>query len=192
MYANLCPLANAFIAAIVMAPYIHMAQAPSSPRSTILFKPSSTPLSSTWTSLRNGYILVTVVTLVTLLAEALNLAISGVPYATGQTRQQFFVSTYISLAVLAIMIITSTLVIIFRFREPRIPRKPDTLGAVMSYMSGSRMLDDLAGMDNAEGFARDWSILQSRKRYEFKEAFRIDGKVAWKVDETSKHSSYFS
>jgi hypothetical protein len=175
-----------------MAPYIRLSRGPSSPRGTILFTPSSTPISSTWKSLRSGYILVTVITLITLLAEGLNLTISGVPYASGQTWQQFIVSTYISMAVLAIMIITSTLVIIFRFREPRIPRKPDTLGAVMSYMSGSRMLDDLASVEHTEGFARDRSIVQAGKRYDFKEAFRIDGKVAWKVDETSKHTSYYS
>ena len=177
---------------MVMAPYIRLSRGPSSPRSTILFKPSSTPISSTWKALRSGYILVTVITLITLLAEGLNLTISGVPYASGQTWQQFIVSTYISLAVLATMIITSTLVILFRFREPQIPPKPDTLGAVMSYMSGSRMLDDFASMEYTDSGARDRSISQAGKRYDFKEGFRIDGKVAWKVDETLKHSSYYS
>ena len=53
------------------------------------------------------------------------------------SQQQFLVSTYTSLAIPGIIIIVAGIVIFSRFREPCLPRRPDTLGAVMSYLSGS-------------------------------------------------------
>jgi hypothetical protein len=59
------------------------------------------------------------------------------------------------MAILGIMIITSAIVIVFRFREPRIPRKPDTLFPLMGYMAESRMLDDRAGTETIDARTRD-------------------------------------
>jgi hypothetical protein len=63
-----------------MAPFIRIARKPSSPQGTILFTPSSTPISSTWRSLQSGYIVVSITILITLFAEALNITISGISY----------------------------------------------------------------------------------------------------------------
>ncbi|KAK4550079.1 hypothetical protein LTR36_003046 [Oleoguttula mirabilis] len=178
--------------AAIMAPYIRLAKRPSSAGSTILFTPSNTPVLSTVTAVQQRYFFVAAVTCVTLGAEALNIVISGVPYGTGQTWLQFLVSAYISIGVLSIMIIVVVMVLLARRTEPRIPRKPETLGAVMSYMAGSRLLDDFDGLDGQDNDTRDRRVRLLKKKYIFKEMTRRDGEYAWTVDEDSARLSYRS
>ena len=180
------------VASIVTAPYIRLAKQPYSSSSTILFEPSSTPVSSTYKAIRHRYNAVAVITVVTLLAEGLNIVIAGVPYATGETWMQFSVSAYMSIAILGIMIIVVAFVIFSRTYEPRMPRTPGTLGAVMSYISGSRMLDDFQGTEVLDVWTRNRMIRQRGKKYEFKETVRKDGKYAWTVDETPGPPMYHS
>ncbi|KAK5116293.1 hypothetical protein LTR85_009265 [Meristemomyces frigidus] len=178
--------------ATIMAPYIRLAKRPSSATSTILFAPSNTPVMSTVTALYHRYFFIAAVTGTTFCAEALNIVISGVPYAAGQTWLQFLVSAYISIGVLSVMILVVALVIFSRRAEPKIPRKPDTLGAVMSYMAGSRMLDDFDGLNGQGDDNRDRRVRLLRKKYVFKKMTRRDGKYAWTVDEDSARLSYRS
>ncbi|TKA83787.1 hypothetical protein B0A55_00052 [Friedmanniomyces simplex] len=169
--------------AVIVAPYTRLAHHPSSAKSTILFTPHNTPFLATITAIWNRYFLAAVLTFVTLTAEALNIVISGVPYATGQTITQFLVSIYMSLAILGVMVVVSVVVILSRRREPRMPRKPETVGAVMSYLATSRMLQDFDGVDWQDGAERDRRIRLVGKRYTFEQRRREDGKFAWGVDE---------
>ncbi|KAF7193233.1 hypothetical protein HII31_05459 [Pseudocercospora fuligena] len=66
---------NVELSAVVMAPYIRLAKRLASYRA-ISFKPTNTPFVSTWRSLRNGYHVVTVISITTLLSEALSILIS--------------------------------------------------------------------------------------------------------------------
>lgn len=133
--------------------------------------------------LRHRYLLTSLITLLTLAAEGLNIVISGIPYANGQTLSQFRVSSYISLAVLGLMIIVIALIIVRRSWEPRVPREPRTVGAVMSYLCGSGMLDDFEGCEGLDERARGERVRSWGKKYRFCEKARGDGKLAWSVDE---------
>lgn len=144
---------------------------------------TSTPISSTVRTLLDRYFLVSAITIVTLAAEGLNIVISGIPYANGQMHVQLIVSTYISIAILGLMIIVTAAIIILRFREPKIPRKPATLGAVMSYLCSSRMLDDFEGTECLDERSRDQRVRSWCKKYEFTETVRRDGKLAWALDD---------
>ncbi|KAK1823265.1 hypothetical protein LTR12_002338 [Friedmanniomyces endolithicus] len=169
--------------AVIVAPYTRLAHHPSSAKSTILFTPHNTPFLATLTAIWNRYFLVAIITFVTLTAEGLNIVISGVPYATGQTWTQFLVSIYMSLGILGLMVVVFVLVILSRRREPKMPRKPDTVGAVMSYLSTSKMLHGFEGVDWQDGEERDRRIRLVGKRYTFLQRRREDGKEAWSVDE---------
>ncbi|KAK0258987.1 hypothetical protein LTS09_006275 [Friedmanniomyces endolithicus] len=169
--------------AVIIAPYTRLAHHQSSAKSTILFTPQNTPFLATLTAIWNRYFLVAIITFVTLTAEGLNIVISGVPYATGQTWTQFLVSIYMSLGILGLMVAVSVLVILSRRREPKMPRKPDTVGAVMSYLSTSKMLHDFEGVDWQDGEERDRRIRLVGKRYTFLQRRREGGKEAWSVDE---------
>lgn len=145
--------------------------------------PTSTPISSTIRMLRHRYFLASIITALTLAAEGLNVVISGVPYANGQRYIQFVISAYMSMAILGVMIIVTATIILLRFREPKIPREPRTLGAVMSYLCSSRMLDDFEGTECLDERTRDQRIRSWCKKYEFTETVRRDGKLAWTIDE---------
>ncbi|KAK3675704.1 hypothetical protein LTR78_004345 [Recurvomyces mirabilis] len=168
---------------VIMSPYTRMAQHSSGPRSTVLFTPHDTPILSTISAIFNRYYFVAVVTCITLLGEALNIVIGGVPYATGQTWPQFLASAYISIGVLALMTIVSIMVILNRRREPKIPRHPDTVGAVVSYLAGSRFVDDFDGLEWQDEDTRDRRIRLLAKRYVFDDRPGSDGRRAWLVDE---------
>ncbi|KAK5713583.1 hypothetical protein LTR15_011283 [Elasticomyces elasticus] len=169
--------------ALIVGPYKQLAHRPSYAKSTILFTPHNTPFLATVSALLNRYFLIAIITLTTLTAEALNIVVSGVPYATGQTWTQFLVSIYMSMSILGFMIIVSAVVIMMRIREPKMPRKPDHIAAVMSYLSSSRLLHDFEGVDWQDGEDRDRRIQLVGKRYTFEQRRRDDGKHAWVVDE---------
>ncbi|USW57640.1 hypothetical protein Slin15195_G109590 [Septoria linicola] len=160
---------------MVMAPFVRLARGPAPYRQTLEFAPTITPLLSTWRAASNGYIFASVVTVMTLLAEALSVAISGVPFSTGQTWMNFIVVSYMSLAILGIMIVVLITVIVHRRNyEPKISVVPDTLGAKMSYLAGSRMLDSFdggVGMDNLRN-----------RQFTFKPVIE-DGRRSWGVDQ---------
>lgn len=173
-----------------MAPYNRLHRRPTPADSTILMTSTNTPISSTIRHLRNGYYLVGAVTLLGLAGEALNIVISGIPYAPGQGWSQYVASTYITVAILSMMVMATAVIIVQRFREPKIPRPPVTLGAVMSYLCGSKMLDDFEGLDCLNEKTRNERVRSWGKRYEFAEMTRTDGIVAWAVDDASRQPMY--
>lgn len=173
-----------------MAPYNRLNKRPTPAARTILFKSSSTQVSSTIRHVRNGYYLVGAITILGLAGEGLNIVISGIPYAPGQGWTQYVASTYISVAILGLMAVVTAVVIVMRFREPRIPRQPTTLGAVMSYLCGSKMLDDFEGIECLDAKMRDEQVRSWGKKYEFAETVRRDGMPAWTVDDAFGQPRY--
>lgn len=169
-----------------MAPYNRLFTRPSSPSSTILLAPTSTPITSTLRMLRHRYFLAASITILTLAAEALNIVISGVPFSSGQRWIQYLVSTYMSLAILGTMIILTAVIIVVRCWEPTIPRTPSTLAAVMSYLCSSRMLDDFEGMEGLDDRTKKQRSRVMSKKYEFAR----DGKLAWTVDDALDRPKY--
>jgi hypothetical protein len=168
---------------LVSAAYHRMAKKPSGPASTILFKPSTTPLFSTVNTATHGYYFVATLTLMTFLAEGMSVVVSGVPFAAGQTWMELLVSTYMALAILGLMMVVSALVIFRRFSEPELPLKPESLIAVMSYLYSSSMISDFRGMVNVDERSRNRKIKDLSKRYVFRRAISRDSRYVWKVDE---------
>ncbi|KAI5363290.1 hypothetical protein Slin15195_G106740 [Septoria linicola] len=162
---------------MVMAPFIRLSQG-SATFDTLRFAPTITPLLSTWRALSNRYFFAGVITIMTLLGEVLNIVISGVPFATGQTHGQFLIVAHMSMATLGLMIVAAVAVIVHRRYEPKIAVLPDTLGAKMSYLAGARMLSSFDGI--AGGYAEN--RLRSG-HFTFGPMIGKDGRRAWKVDE---------
>lgn len=168
---------NVELSAVIMAPYVVLFQRPASYRH-LAFKPTTTPLLSTFRALRHEYWAVAIISITTLLSEALNVLISGVPYSTGQVATQLSISALTSLAILGIMIVIAIVVIFRRKHEPKLPVKPDTLGAKIAYMSGSVMLEDLCDDGESEK-VQDRRLRSLGKKYRFTQ----DDKGVWLVDE---------
>lgn len=161
----------------VMAPFIRLANSSSS-FDTLSFGPTITPILSTWRALSRGYWFAGTVTIMTLLAEVLSVSISGVPFSTGQTWLNFLVVAYISMAILGVMILATIAVFIHRRREPKIPVVPDTLGAKMSYIAGSKMVRIFSGSNASYSGNR-----LRGGRFRFQLVAREDGRRCWKVEQ---------
>lgn len=165
-----------------MAPFTRLARRPSSYGSTIVFRPSITPFAATWRAARNQYWLAAAVTAVALSGEALNIVISGVPFSPGQVRTQFFVSAYMSLAILGLMILVLGFVMICRRQEARVPVPPFTLAAKISYLAGSGLLDDFDGSEWESERARDKRLRLLGRQYSLQERTAMDGSQRTLVD----------
>ena len=59
----------------------------------------------------------------------------------------FLVASYSVIIVVALMIVATVALVVWRSRAPDLPRPPDTVAAVISYVADSRMLDDLKVMN---------------------------------------------
>lgn len=88
------------------------------------------------------------------------------------------------------MVIATVVIIFQRFREPEIPCPPVTLGDVMSYLRGSKMLDDFEGLECLNEKTRNERVRSWGKRYEFAEMARTGGIVTWAVDDASRRPVY--
>lgn len=108
------------------------------------FAPTMTPLLSTWRALQCRYWAVALFSLMTPLSEALNVVISGLPFASGQTWLQFLVSSYMSAGTLGLMLLASMFSVVYRGKACPLPVEPDTIGAKL-YLIASLARDREAG-----------------------------------------------
>lgn len=170
---------------MVMAPFTRLANGSAS-FDTLIFNPTITPILSTWRAMSNGYGFAGTVTIMTLLAEVLSIAIAGVPFAPGQLFLNFLVVAYMSLAILGIMLLAAIAVIVHRKYEPRIPVVPDTLGPKMSYLVGSKMLENF---DSNAGTCGENSLRSGR--YGFRPVTESNGGRWWKIDQLVRQDGVY-
>ncbi|KAI9710402.1 MAG: hypothetical protein M1812_007438 [Candelaria pacifica] len=166
----------------IVAPYKALFSSPSDPRSTLLFRSTTLPITIFCKSLYHGHFFLAFIAFVAILSEILVIMLAGVPFQSAQTWMAFLVSSYLSMAILGIMIIA--LVAIFWWRAGiKMPRMPDTLAAVWTYVCASFFLDDFKGLEGLDEKERDKRIRQWGKKYEYGQKMGVDGVIRWAVDE---------
>lgn len=69
------------------------------------------------------------------------------------------------------------------FFIPRLPRKPDNMAAIMTYVCDSKMNEDFEGLEKVDVKERNKKIVGLRKRYRYGERKCQDGRRRWVVDE---------
>lgn len=108
--------------------------------------------------------------------------LAGVPFQSAQTWLAFLVSAYLSMAILGIMIIA--LATLFWWRAGiKLPRMPDTLAAVFTYLCSSFLLADFEALEGLDEKDRDRRIVAWEKRYQYGIKMGVDGVIRWAVDE---------
>jgi hypothetical protein len=157
-----------------------------SPRPTILLHRHTTALTALLPAFWQGHTTTALVAFTAILAEFLVVALSGLPYRSGQLADEFFICGVSALVILAVMILTIAAVAWWRRNLPHLPRKPDTAGSVMTYCADSRMVDDFAGVEQMKGRARDRYVEDLGRLYEYALRRRPDGRLRWVIDHTSK------
>jgi hypothetical protein len=171
-----------------LAPYADLAfpnMAP--PEPTILFRKRSLAIIALFPLLRYRHFIAALTALTAILSEFLVVALSGLPYRPGQLRSEFLFCGIASLAVLGFMVIMLLVVNLWRMLAlPHLPRKPDNIAAVMTYVCDSVMNKDFEGLERVNLKERDKQIRELRKRYRYGLRRGEDGKERWVVDEVSR------
>lgn len=168
---------------MVSAPYQRLTKEPSSPDSTILFQPSTTPFASTVRALHHRYFVVAAVTIVVILSNlVLNVVIGGVAYQRGQSLRQSLVSRWLSIIILAVMMLAALALLISRLRSSRIPRQPNSLGVVMSYIAGGCLPETVCGMEHLTEDERRERMCAMAHKYQLGEREQVNGTYTWSID----------
>ena len=165
----------------IVAPFrlLHLRPSPAAP--TILAERTLSPMTTFLTALYRRSFFVAHVALVALLSEVLIIVLPGIPFSAGQLHDAFLASAYISMAVLAVMLL-SLVAIWCRRGDPKLPRTPNTMAAVLSYLCAGRMTEDFAAFACSGREARNRIVEDWGREYVFDVGRGVDGVVRWGVD----------
>ena len=76
--------------------------------------------------------------------------LQAIPYSPGEIFLELIICAYTSTGILSLMVIVLVSLVFWRKHLQYLSRTPDTLGGVMSYICGSRMLVDFEGAKDSE------------------------------------------
>jgi hypothetical protein len=143
----------------------------------------TSPLCALFPLLRNRHLAAFSVAFTGLLAEFLVIALAGLPYRAGQLRSEFLFCGIVSSIILFLMIVQLVLISWWRRSLPHLPRRPDTIAAVMTYVAGTNMGRDFHGLEELSTKERNKIITQKGKVYAYGWRKENNGLVRWVVDE---------
>lgn len=169
-----------------LTPYHRLAQAPSPAASTILLRKRSLPYTALFGMLYDRHFFAACLAFTAILADVLVISLAGVPYSPGQIYTELLVCSYTSMAILGIMILSIVALLFWRRSTPDLPRAPDTLMAVMSYVADAKMLDDFDGLESCSGREVEDAVRGLGKRYGYGRFVGMDGQKRLMVDEEFK------
>jgi Protein of unknown function (DUF3433) len=170
-----------------LAPYMRLQKLDAPPTPTILLRKHTTALTSFIPMLRNRHFIAASVAFTAILSEFLVITLSGLPYRPGQLRSEFLFCAISSLVILIAMLVIVGTVNIWRCFLPPLPRKPDSVAAVMTYVCQSHMIADFEGLERIKVSERDKKIRTLGKKYGYGLRPGADGEKRWAVDEMASN-----
>ncbi len=153
------------------------------PNPTILMSRQSVPLTAIVPLLRNRHFAAASVATTAVISEFLVVFLAGLPYRPGQLRSEFLFCGITSLAIMVVMLVQLIFVNLWRRQLPHLPRRPDTIAAVMTYVAGTNMARDFYGLDEQSTGERNRSIRSLNKTYAYGWRREENGRIRWIVDE---------
>jgi hypothetical protein len=136
--------------------------------------------------LLKGYYFSSLMSLITVASEILIIFLGSVPLSAGRIHAELYVATYASFALLSIMFAGVVALVIWKRRMPDLPRAPDTIAAVTSYVADSRMLDDFEGFEYCDDNEMRSRLDTTGKRYVYGKRLGSDGQSRYLVDEDTQ------
>jgi len=104
----------------------------------------------------------TLVTMVAVLSDINIIAVASVLYSDGQAVRMFYASSYPALCITGLMMVVVLLTMMWWRRGivSKMPRRPDTIGTVFSYLCASQMAKGFGGarLEDATGDKRDATV----------------------------------
>ncbi|KAK0628386.1 hypothetical protein B0T17DRAFT_486261 [Bombardia bombarda] len=165
------------------SPYSPLSTGEARPRPTILLSRHTSPLCAFIPLLRNRHTIAASVALTGIASEFLIVVLAGLPYRAGQLRSEFLFCGIVSAIILFFMLAQLVFVVLWRRSLPQLPRRPDTIGAVMTYIAGTNMARDFQGLEELSTSERDKAIRQMDKVYAYGWRREDSGMMRWIVEE---------
>ena len=162
-------------------PFRRLYRGSATAESTILSSRTLMPISTFIASIYQRNFFVAHITFVTLMSEVLIIVLPGVPFSPGEIWQAGMISIYLSMAILGLMLLTFV-ALMLRPKGPDLPRRPDTLGAMVMYLCDSSMTSDFADLSGLETRARDRWVMEKDRLYCLNYGVGMDGRMRWQVD----------
>ncbi len=186
LIADLFSMANSFILdAQTFTPYQSLGDGEGKANPTILMSRHSIPLLAIVPLLRNGHFAAASVATTGLISEFLVVFLSGLPYRPGQLRSEFLFCGIASMIILGLMVVQLAFINFWRRQLPHLPRRPDSIAAVMTYVAGTSMARDFYGLEEDSTRERNKAIRGLDKTYAYGWRKEEGGRVRWVVDEVS-------
>jgi len=150
---------------------------------SILLNPNSNPFTGFFHSLTHRHLFNSYVSCVAILCELLIVAVANIPFRPGSVYIAYKVSTWITVAVLSMML-TGIVWMLCSEKTPGMIKRPDTIASVLLMLCGSHMLGDFSGMAMMSRSERDIVIRGWDKRYAMGSLVGVDGVERESVDES--------
>ncbi|OIW35669.1 hypothetical protein CONLIGDRAFT_568129, partial [Coniochaeta ligniaria NRRL 30616] len=164
--------------------YLPLRSGDARPNPTILLNRHSNPVTAFVPLLKHQHFAAASIAATGLCAELLIVALAGLPYRPGQLRGEFVFCAVMALAIVALMIAQLVLVNLWRRSLPHLPRRPDNIAAVMTYVAGTAMVKDFHGLEELSTSERNKAVRKMRKTYSYRWRKEDDtGRTRWIVDE---------
>ncbi|PKS11043.1 hypothetical protein jhhlp_002804 [Lomentospora prolificans] len=163
--------------------YARLHRGPCDPRETINKKSYALPIVAIFPLARMGYMVPAAVAFTALLSEFLVICLAGLPYRPGQLRTEYLACGIISIVMLVIMLVMTFFLHRWRKTLPHLPRRPDSVAAVMTYVAETNMSRDFMSIEERKRKERERTIEGLGKKYGYGVRVEEDGRKRWVVDE---------
>ncbi len=165
-------------------PYFPLRDGEARPNPTILLNRHSNPVTAIPSLLRNRHLAAASVAFTGIMAELLIISLAGLPYRPGQLRSEFLFCGITAVVILLMMIVQLVVVNFWRRSLPTLPRRPDTIANVMTYVANPGIVRDFQGLESQSVRRRNQAIRDMKNTYAY--GWRKEdagGRIRWVVDE---------
>jgi hypothetical protein len=175
------PLTNQSLETCIIQSFRRLKRGTAPAKSSINLERTLSPFATLLASLPRGHVFCALTAFTSILAEMLIITLGAVPWNVGQVLLATKIACWLSSGILCIML--AVLVIVYiRPRGPPIPRTPNTIAAVFSYLCASRMLDDFADLATVDSEKREERVNDMGRTYCLDVMDDGQGTARWTID----------
>lgn len=160
----------------IMTPYRRLSKPNAKSQHLIDMSLHGVPLTTFFYALWYGNFYHAYVALTEILSNFLIIAVVGIPYNFGIIQDVSLFSSTACLGLVGFMTIAAASIFWWRWTNPSLPRKPDTLANVMMMLCASKMLELFDGLGQNPAQSRDLEIRTAGRQYRFGKQHGIDEK----------------
>ncbi|KAF6788432.1 hypothetical protein CSOJ01_15027 [Colletotrichum sojae] len=152
-----------FVSIAIISPYHRMGRRSQPPERSILLTRPTNGFYGIYAAVKDGNVVLMLAAFMSILAEFLPILFANVPYNLTQTLTSHNVCARVSLAILALMLVTVVASLFIKW--PEMPVDPRSIAGAMYYLNESRMLEDFEGLSKLDSGERERKVKELGRRY---------------------------